>query len=161
MNRYGSMFSMNVTNFRRQRGALLILVALLTVACVLFAIGTFRGNAGDARMQEQIRQRMLSNANSAVSGAERLSASITSNAALQLSYIRQYVYAMQQLNQVSVSLYGERGRYVEEEVFTIISQQLDEYDKLAQVATTSTVSIRSKLVTNITNLQYVLSQHIE
>ena len=70
--------------------------------------------------------------------------------------VRQYVYNIDQLNDISTSISGEQGRLVPHQAITALYDDLDVYEKLVQTATSSTLEIRTTLLTHLTALKELI-----
>ncbi len=70
--------------------------------------------------------------------------------------VRQYIYNIDQLNLISISINGEEGRLVPQEAILALYDDLDTYEKLVQTATSSTLEIRTTLLTHLTALKELL-----
>ncbi|MBQ7657127.1 MAG: hypothetical protein IJI53_11710 [Clostridia bacterium] len=150
-------FQVNNENLKTQRRALLIVCAALLVAVGVLGFFTLRNRNLQARVQTQISQRMYSASASALDEVGKLGSIVTSNASARLARVRQYVYYMDQLNGLSVSLAGgESGRLVSADYFTTLYSDLESVETLIQLSTTSTLDARTLLQTHLTELQNAL-----
>ena len=71
--------------------------------------------------------------------------------------MRQYVYYMEQLNSLSISLAGgEAGRLISADRFTTLYADLETMENLIQLSTTSTLDARTLLQNHLTELQDAL-----
>lgn len=152
MYRYASQARMNVTNVKLRRRIVLGVVIFLTAAVVFLGIVaasavSFRSNTG-----RQLYQRMANCAGNAIEQVNRMESTTNSATAQRLGVVRQYVYAMEQMNDMSVSLFGEEGRYAPAEAFTALYSDLQSYEALIQSAKTSTLDARSLLLSHLTSL---------
>ncbi len=141
-------------NFRLRYRIMLVAVVVLAVAVVLLSIGTISGNSFRAHSRSQYAQAMANNVSNAISVANRLESVTVSTTSQRLGVIRQYVYAMEQLNRLSIQLFGEaQGRYVPDDAFPALYQDLDNYDGLVQSAKSSTVEVRELLINHLSLVQ--------
>ena len=102
----------------------------------------------------QFEQRMYSASAAAIDEVSRLNSIVTSNYSARLDRVRQYVYYMDQLNTMSISLAGgESGRLVRADFFTTLNEDLDTMDDLLALSTTSTLDARTKLQNHLEELQ--------
>lgn len=160
MYRYASQARMNVTNTKlRRRIVLILLVVMLAVTITMSVVGSsaivFRNNT-----KAQFTQRMASGISSALEVGNRLESSTSSSTSQKLGVIRQYIYLMEQINAMSVSLYGEQGRFAPGEAFSALYTDLDNYESLIQSAKTSTLEERTLLLNHLTILQGYISGKI-
>lgn len=132
-----------------------LIAALLTVAVVMSVISinavSFRQNT-----QRQFSQRMINYSSDAIDQVTRLSSSVQSNTTAKLSLIRQYIYAMDQMNEMSIALSGDKGRLAPEEAFTALFSDLTAYELQVQTATSSTLENRTFLLDHLTALKKLL-----
>ena len=132
----------------------MIASVLLLAATVLLTITTISGNSFRARTREQYTQAMSSNVSNAISVVSRMDSVTVSTTSQRLGVIRQYVYAMEQVNRISIQMFGEgQGRYVPDDAFTALYQDLDNYETLVQSAKSSTVETRELLITHLKLVQ--------
>ena len=78
------------------------------------------------------------------------------NTAATLAQIRQYVYAMDQLNAMAISLDGEGGRIIPADAIDALYQDLDAYFTIIQTNTSSILETRTLLINHLNALQLVL-----
>ena len=141
-------------NFRLRYRILMIASVLLLAATVLLTITTISGKSFRARTREQYTQAMSSNVSNAISVVSRMDSVTVSTTSQRLGVIRQYVYAMEQVNRISIQMFGEgQGRYVPDDAFTALYQDLDNYETLVQSAKSSTVETRELLITHLKLVQ--------
>ena len=132
----------------------MIASVLLLAATVLLTITTISGNSFRARTREQYTQAMSSNVSNAISVVSRMDSVTVSTTSQRLGVIRQYVYAMEQVNRIGIQMFGEgQGRYVPDDAFTALYQDLDNYETLVQSAKSSTVETRELLITHLKLVQ--------
>ena len=152
-------FQVSNADLKLQRRVVLLLCAALLAAAVAMGVYALRGRAYQDRVNMQFQQRMYSACNAAVDEVNKLGSIVTSNASAQLSRVRQYIYYMEQLNAMSISLAGgEKGRFLGEEAFTALYADLDQFESLIQQSTTSTLDARTQLLTHLSAVQLSLTQ---
>jgi len=131
------------------------MVVLLTIAVVMSVISldavSFRRNT-----ERQFAQRMINGTSDAIDQVIRLSSSVQSNTTAKLGLIRQYIYAMDQMNDMSIALSGEKGRLVPDEAFSALFSDLEAYELQVQTATSSTLEIRTQLLDHLNALKQLL-----
>ncbi|HSK70006.1 MAG TPA: hypothetical protein VLA21_12155 [Candidatus Limnocylindria bacterium] len=98
-------------------------------------------------------RRIDSNLVDAISQVNRLSGGVQSNSFIKISQIRQHIYAMDQINSISVALLGEAGRFIPPEAIQALFSDLDRYEVTIQTATGNTLEDRTLLLTHLTALQ--------
>ena len=141
-------------NFRLRYRVLLIAVILLLAATVLLAAMAISGNSFKAKSRDQYTQAMSNNVSNAISVVNRMDSVTVSTTSQRLGVIRQYVYAMEQINRISIQMFGEsQGRYVPDDAFSALYQDLDSYESLVQSAKSSTVETRELLLTHLKLVQ--------
>ena len=156
---YRNSFKVNMTtgDMRLQRRVLLIACLVLLIGCIVLSVIAARSSTYQHRAENQFNQRMISAAASAIDEVNRMSGLVTSNTTSRLARVRQYVYTMEQINAISISLSGEGARLAPDEAFTALYGDLDTFESLAQAATTSTMDARTSLLAHLTTLQSILT----
>ena len=150
-------FEVTNESLKNQRGVLLITCAVLLILLAVLGFFTVRNMGYQDRVQSQISQRMYSASASAIEEIGRLGSIVTSNASARLARVRQYVYYMEQLNSLSISLAGgEAGRLISADRFTTLYADLETMENLIQLSTTSTLDARTLLQNHLTELQNAL-----
>ena len=150
-------FQVTNADLRLQRRVLLIVCAVLLIATAVLGVLLFRSGNYQSRVEMQIDQRIYSASTAAIDEVGRLGSVVTSNAAGRLARVRQYIYYMEQLNNISISLAGgERGRLISAELFTSLYSDLDTFENQLAQSTTSTMDIRTHLQNHLQELQAVL-----
>ena len=148
---------MNTGDLRLQRRVLLAVCAVLL--CVAVVLGALVARNGVFRKQTllQLNQRMSNAVSSAVEEVNRMSGIATSNTSVRLARVRQYVYFMNQLNELSMSLRGgEGGRMAPSALMESLFDDLDAFEAQTQAATSSTMDTRTQLLNHLTEMQNVL-----
>lgn len=158
MYRNSQKVHMNVTDMRLQRRVLLIACAVLLAVSIALGVALLRSGGYRGRAEVQFNQRMLSAASSAVDEVNRMAGIVTSNTSARLARVRQYVYYMEQLNVLSMSLAGgESGRLAPDDAFVALYSDLEAFESLTQTATTSTLDVRTTLLNHLAILQSILA----
>ena len=139
----------------QQRITLITLVLLLAAVIVLGAFYA-RGAAYQARTAEQFRRRINSNLVDAIGQVSRMTGGVQSNSSIKLGQIRQHVYAMEQINAISIAVSGESGRLIPQEAVIALFDDLDRYELAIQTATGNTLEERTLLLTHLTALQGII-----
>ena len=156
MYRYSHQVRQNMANYRLKNTIIAVILALALAGCIILG-GLYAGAAAyrsDSR--EQISHRIMSDLTNARTLAERLTSSVQSNTAATLAQIRQYVYAMDQLNNLAISLDGESGRIVPSDALSALYQDVDTYFTIIQTNTSSILETRTLLINHLNALQLVL-----
>lgn len=148
---------MNSGDLRLQRRVLLVVCALLLVLSVVMTVLAVRSNVFRANTERQLTQRMQAAVSSAIDEANRIR-SVTSDTSSRLAKVRQYVYLMQQLNDLSIRLHGgESGRLAPSQDFADLIADLDAFEAQIQSATSPTMDIWTSLTEHLTALQQKLA----
>ena len=141
-----------------QRRVLALLCAVLLIGTVAATVVAIRSNAYRRQSEIQLKQRMISAAASAIDEVNRMDSIVTSNTPLRLARVRQYVYLMEQINSLSMSLNGgEAGRLAETDAFTALYTDLDNLDSIIQAAKSPTQDGRTALLAHLVMLQNALT----
>lgn len=134
---------------KMQRRILYSLLVLLTAAVIILGIAYVRASAYRSTAEDQFSSRIVNAVESALVEVGGMTGGVQSNSSSKLAKIRQYIYNLDQLNQISMRLSGEGGRLVPQEAVSILYDDLDTYEKLVQTATSSTLDIRTLLQTHL------------
>lgn len=156
INKYAKAPNTFTFGTRNQRRLYLVLVVLLVVALIIVSVAYFRAAAYRSASQQQLSKRLNSAVIDAIDQVNRMGGSVQANSASRLAYVRQYVYSIDQLNEISTAISGEAGRLVPQEAIAALYDDLDIFDKLMQTATSSTLEIRTALLTHLTALKGML-----
>ena len=134
----------------RNRVMLIVMVVLL-ILVVFLGIRSISLSSFRSRAEDSFHHSMSSNVSSAISVANRLDSTTSSTTSYTLGLVRQYIYSLDQINQMSASLTGKA--YVPQEAFSALFADLDEYRDLVLGNKKSTVETREKLLTHLTLVQ--------
>jgi hypothetical protein len=140
------------------RRVALALIIVLAVTAGVFGYLYLRGQNTRAAAHNLFARRIDSNLVDAISQVNRLSGSVQSNSFIKISQIRQHIYAMEQINSISVALLGESGRIIPQEAVEALFRDLDSYEVAIQTATGNTLEDRTLLLTHLTALQAAMGQ---
>ena len=139
-----------------QRRILFALMVLLIVGVVLLSTLYVQASAYRSTAQQQFTKRISSAVIDAIDQVNRLTGGVQSNSSSKLALVRQYVYCIDQINEISTAINGEAGRLVPHEAITALYDDLDTYELLVQTATSSTLEIRTTLLTHLTALKELI-----
>ncbi|MBQ8080733.1 MAG: hypothetical protein IJ240_02410 [Clostridia bacterium] len=153
MYQYAAQNRNNYHRFSRLTRVLSILSIVFLATTILFGVLYWQASAANNKTREQLRQSMTNNAANALNATNRLDSVTISNTSQRLGLIRQYIYAMEQINKMSISLYGEGGRFVPDDAFTALYADLENYDTIALGAKSSTVEVRELLISHLNLVQ--------
>ena len=136
---------------------MLVLVgAVVTLAVLFSSAAIFKGQT-----KNQFTNVMSSNVSYAINEVDRLESSTNSMTQQKLGVIRQYVYTMETVNNMSVQLYGESGRFAPAEAFTALYSDISSYETLSQGAKSSTLDVRTMLQEHLRSLQGYIEGKLE
>jgi len=149
--------NMNISDMKMQRRVLVMICLVLLLACIVLGMLMIRNNTYRAQSQQQLSQRVITSLANAVDEVNRMSGVAASNTSARLARVRQYVYHMDQLNELSIQLSGgESGRLISAAVMETLYADLDAFEALIQGSKNSTMDIRSQLLNHLITLQSVL-----
>ncbi len=160
MYRYSAQMRTNVTNMRLRRNIVFALLAVLLVLTIVFGISAASNAAFKREAGDRFSQCMASSISSAIEVVNRLESTTGSTTSQRLGMVRQYVYTMDQVNQISVALFGESGRYAPDDAFTALYSDLETYEGIVQSAKNSTLDARTLLTNHLTILQEYISGNL-
>ncbi len=143
-------------DLRLHRRVLLIVCAVLLIATAILTVSVIRNASYQDRVKMQLSQRMYSASSAAMDEVNKLGSIVTSNASARLARVRQHIYYMEQLNDLSISLTG--NRLAPDDAFTVLNSDLETFEELLQQSTTTPLNARSLLITHLQALQTVLNQ---
>ena len=130
---------------------------MLIVMAVLFALVIFLGvrsislSSFRNRAEDSFYHSLSSNVSSAISVANRLDSTTSSTTSYTLGLVRQYIYSLDQTNQMCANLTGRV--YVPQDAFTALYTDLDSYQTLVLSNKKSTVETREMLLTHLSLVQ--------
>lgn len=145
-------------DLRMHRRVLLITCAVLLAAAAIFGTLYFTGTGYRGQVRAQIRQRMYSACTSAIDEMNRLGSIVTSGAPSRIGRVRQYIYYMEQLNAITVSLDGKGASLAPDDVFPTLYSDLEALEELILQSTSPTLDARSQLLSHLQTLRDYLGQ---
>ena len=138
------------------RRLLLAAVAVLSVAVLVLVIVLIRTGTPGVNVHSEIMSRINSDLSSAIIVLNRMDRSTTSKTMSDIGRIRQYVYAIEEMNKLSIAL--DNNRLISDDVFTALYGDIDNFEMLLSGAKASTLDAQTLLLTHLTNLQTLLAQ---
>lgn len=144
---------------KTQQRVLLFMFVLCLIAAVIFGVFYYKESTYQRNTREQLDRRVNSNLVDAIGQVSRMAGGVQSNSSIKLGQIRQHIFAMDQINSISISIYGEAGRLIPQEAFTALFEVLDRYEVAVQTATGNTLELRTLLLTHLMSLQEILEQN--
>jgi hypothetical protein len=139
----------------QQRLLMIALIVLLVASLVLgflYSRTVIYRNKSEATMYARINSNLVD----AISQVSRMAGGVQSNSSIKLGQIRQHIYAMDQVNTISLSISGEKGRLVPQEALNALYSVLERYEVAVQTATGNTLELRTLLLTHLMSLQELL-----
>ncbi len=130
-------------------------VAVLLITVLVLVIILIRSGPSGVNVHSEIMARINSDLSSAITVLNRMDRSTTSKTMSDIGKIRQYIYAIEEMNKLSIAL--ENVRLISDDVFTALYSDLDNFDSLISGAKSSTLDAQTLLLTHLTNLQTLLA----
>ncbi|MDD4080626.1 MAG: hypothetical protein PHP02_04340 [Eubacteriales bacterium] len=149
MTRYGTKI---------QRRVLVALCAMLVLTVIGLTVWGLDQSTTISRTQDRLERRINSSLIDAINEVSRLTGGVQSNTSSKLALVRQYVFNIDQMNNIAIEVFGESGRIVPTEAITALYNDLDIYETTIQTATSSTLDIRTTTLTHLTALQTILAR---
>lgn len=144
---------------KAQQRLLLLGLVLLIIAAVVLGILYTSSSVFQNKAVAQFESRINSNLVDAIGYVGRLAGGVQSNSSIKLGQIRQHIYAMDQINGISLAIRGEAGRIIPQEALTALFSVLDRYEVAVQTATGNTLELRNLLHTHLLSLQGILTEN--
>ena len=105
--------NMNAAEAKAKMRLLIIVAVVLAVGCAVLGVLMMKNSAYKTQAGQEFSRRMNGAVSSAVDEVNRMSGAAASDSMSRLARVRQYVYFMEQLNDLSMDLAGgENGRLV-------------------------------------------------
>lgn len=143
---------------KSQQRLLLILLVLALGAAITLGILHTSNSVFKKRTLDQLSSRVASNLVDAKGQVSRMAGGVQSNSSIKLGQIRQHIYAIDQINTLSISLRGEGGRLVPQEAIAALYSVLERYEVAVQTATGNTLELRTLLLTHLMSLEELLNK---
>jgi len=141
---------------RSQQRLLLAALVIFLVASLVLGFLYTRTVVYRNKAEATMSARLNSNLVDAISQVSRMAGGVQSNSAIKLGQIRQHIYAMDQVNTISMSISGEGGRLIPQEAINALYSVLERYEVAVQTATGNTLELRTLLLTHLMSLQELL-----
>ncbi|HPA60461.1 MAG TPA: hypothetical protein PLO90_00770 [Clostridia bacterium] len=141
---------------RSQQRLLLAALVIFLVASLVLGFLYTRTVVYRNKAEATMNARLNSNLVDAISQVSRMAGGVQSNSAIKLGQIRQHIYAMDQVNTISMSISGEGGRLIPQEAINALYSVLERYEVAVQTATGNTLELRTLLLTHLMSLQELL-----
>ena len=138
MYRYSQNLRGSMINTRLQRRMLRVLVVVLLIALIAVSILAGNATAFRNRYTSQYTDRILYEANQAVSISNTIPKSGGTTVFTLLSRVRQHIYTMQSMQDMHLRLAGEGNRIIPEATFTQVYNTIEAYDNAAKTSKTAT-----------------------
>lgn len=156
--RYRDKSGFQTYGTKAQQRLILALLVLLSIALVVMSILYVNSVVYRNKAKEQFERRLRSNLLEATGQVSRMAGGVQSNTASRLGLIRQNIYAMDQINLMSITISGESGRLIPQEAVTALYDDLDRYELIVQTATGNPLEVRTTLLTHLTALQEIIDR---
>ncbi|MDD2562577.1 MAG: hypothetical protein PHG11_09730 [Eubacteriales bacterium] len=156
--RYQQKPTMNQYGTKVQRRVLVVFCVVLILAAIGLAVWGIDQSTTISRTQDRLERRINSSLIDAINEVSRLTGGVQSNTSSKLALVRQYIFNIDQMNNIAIEVFGERGRIVPAEAISALYNDLDIYETTIQTATSSTLDIRTTTLTHLTALQAILAQ---
>ena len=159
MNNYRFRQKPGIQSYGTKTQQRLLLLGLVLLLAAALALGIMYTSASvyNNRANAQFESRINSNLVDAIGNVGRLAGGVQSNSSIKLGQIRQHIYAMDQINGISIAVRGEAGRIIPQEALTALYSVLDRYEVAVQTATGNTLELRNLLHTHLLSLQEILT----
>lgn len=158
INKYSKSINTVSIGTRAQRRVLVILLLIMVAAVVFLSIAWLRASAYRHAAEEQFAARTKDAVENALVELSGMTGGVQSNSTIKLAKIRQYIYSIDQINQISMRISGEAGRMVPQQAIVALYDDIDTYERLVQTATSSTLDIRTLLQTHLMALNEELKK---
>lgn len=156
INKYSRQSNTLSIGTKVQRRLLFALLAILIAGVIVLSALYMQAASYRSTAQLQFTKRISSAVIDAIDQVSRLTGGVQSNSSAKLALVRQYVYNIDQINEISTAISGESGRLVPHEAIIALYDDLDTYEMLVQTATSSTLEIRTTLLTHLTALKELI-----
>ena len=156
MYRYSSSIGLGSSRERQMRKVLLAAIAVLLVVILVLVIVLIRTSRTGNSIRTEVSSRISSDLSNAITMVNRMDRSTTSKTLSDVGKIRQYIYSMEQMNRLCISV--EHVRLISDDVFSALYSDLENFESLTQGAKASTLDAQALLLTHLTNLQTLFSQ---
>ena len=156
--RYQQKPTMTQYGTKMQRRVLFGLTLALLIGVVALSIWCFNQASTINRTKAQLERRINSALMDAIDQVSRLTGGVQSNTGSKLALVRQYIFSIDQMNNVAIAVFGEGGRIVPAEAITALYHDIDVYETTIQTATSSTLEIRTTTLTHLTALQKIIAE---
>lgn len=158
INKYSKSLNNVAIGTKLRRRLLFGLLLILLAAVVVLSISLLRVSAYRNMAEEQFSGRTKDAVENALVELSGMTGTVQSNSSSKLARIRQYIFSIDQINQISMRIRGEAGRIVPQQAITALYDDIDTYERLVQTATSSTLDIRTLLQTHLMALNEELKK---
>lgn len=137
---------------RQQKRVLFTVIVVLFILAVVFGILYFTSVRSAVDIRDHLQQRILNCVSKAIDTVPAES-SVNSLTASKVGNLKGFLRAIEEMNQIALSLYGEGGRIVDQTMLDALNKDLDDFDKLLQQSTVSTITVRTTLNGHLNTLR--------
>lgn len=154
--RYRQKPSMQRYGTKGQQRLMLIGIIALAALCVVMAISLARSLGHSEKAKMQFQRRVESNLQDAIGEVSRMTGSVQSTSTIRLGMIRQHIYVMDQINIISMSIYGDSGRILPQEAIAALYEDLNRYEIAIQTATGNILEERTQMLEHLKFLESII-----
>lgn len=154
--KYTKQTSVSSYGTRAQKRVAAVLGVLMAAAIVTLSVLYAGAHRYQRVADQQLQKRITSATIDAIEHVNRLTGGVQSNSASRLAQVRQQVFYIDQLNDLSIAIKGEGGRLLPDAAIAPLYEDIDTYERLLQTATTSTLDARQALIDDLNALQRML-----
>ena len=138
------------------RRLLIAAVAVLSIAVLVLVIILIRTGTPGVNLHSEIMARINSDLSNAITVLNRMDRSTTSKTMSDIGRIRQYVYAIEEMNKLSIAV--DNNLLIHNDWFVTLYSDIDSFEALLSGAKSSTLDVQTLLLTHLTDLQSRLAQ---
>ena len=137
---------------------IVIIILLFTSSALTFFLSS--ANSSISKTKSAFQQQIVDDVSLAIDQMNKLETIANSSVDEKLAMIRQYVYSVEQMHLLSLSLFGEKGRFAPNDAFPALYNDLKIYSDILRGATKNTLEIRSLLSSHLNSLYaYVIGEY--
>lgn len=117
---------------RRRMSILLVLTLVLAIACISLGIAYGRAANANVNTSKILVAKAQNEVSNAKTRAYQLTQASSSSVAAMVAQVRQHVYALHQINELTTGIYGGRQVFIDETLLTTCDEFLNECDAKIQ-----------------------------
>lgn len=155
-NNFKSKFQSSGTIAKKYNYVFILLTFILLILGIIFGILFFSASTYKKSSESLMKKYAVDASTDALEYANKLTSAIQSDTGFNLAMVRQNIYLLSRLNDMSIQLSGHAKVLVPLDALKTINEDLEKYNKLLQTGTSSTMEIRTTLVNHLLSLQYLI-----